>query len=84
MRHPNWPQTLRRFSFVVNVDGIKTLDEEETSPFTLVVIADMAGDAAPEECSPIQDEILLVALAKTVLQNVKEAPVYRVSGVKPG
>ena len=26
------------FSSVVNVDGIKTLDEEETSPFTLAVL----------------------------------------------
>ena len=69
---------------MVSVDGIKTLDEEETSPFTLVAIADMAGDEAAEECPLIQDEILLVALARTILQNVKEAPVYRVSGVKPG
>ena len=42
---------------MVNVDGIKTLDEEETSPFTLSVIAEMAGDEAPEECSPMQDEM---------------------------
>ena len=66
------------FSCVVNMNGIKTLDEEETSPFTLAVLADMAGDEAPEECSSIQDEILLAALANTIPQNVKEAPVYRV------
>ena len=53
-------------SFVVNVDGIKTLDEEETSPFTLTVLADMAGDEAPEECSTSQDEIVLAALARTI------------------
>ena len=53
-------------------------------PFTLAALADMAGDEAPEECPPIQDEILLVAVARAILQNVKEAPVYRVSGVKPG
>ena len=69
---------------MVNVDGIKTLDEEETSPFTLVAIADMAGDEAPEECSPNRGEILMVALTRTIPQHVKEVPVYRVSGVKPG
>ena len=53
-------------------------------PCTLIVFSDMVGDEAPEECSPIQDEILLVALARTIPQHVKEAPVYRVSGVKPG
>ena len=69
---------------MVNVDGIKNLDEEDTSPFTLVALSDMAGDEAPEDCPLIQDEVLLAALARTILQNVKEAPVYRVSGVKPG
>ena len=69
---------------MVNVDGIETLEEEETSPFTLAVLTDMVGDEAPEVCPPIQDEILQVALARTILPNVKEAPVYRVSGVKPG
>ena len=70
---------------MVNVDGAKTLDEEEASPFTLAAIADMVGDEAPEACSPFfQDEILLAALARTITENVKEAPVYRVSGVKPG
>ena len=72
------------FSFVVNMDRMKTLHEEETSPFTLAVLADMVGDEAREACCPIPDEILLVALARTIPQHVKEAPVYRVSGVKPG
>ena len=36
------------FAFVVHVDGIKTLDEEETSSFTLAVIADMVGGERPE------------------------------------
>ena len=44
------------FSFAVNGDGVQTLDEEETSLFTLAVLADMAGDEAPKECHPIQDE----------------------------
>ena len=34
--------------------------------------------------SSSQDDILMVALARAVSQNVKEVPVYRVSGVKPG
>ena len=65
------------------MDGIKTFDEEESSPFTVAVITDMVGDEAPEECPPMKDETLPVALARTI-PNVKEAPVYRVSGVKPG
>ena len=69
---------------MVIADGIQTLEEEETSPFTLAVLADMVGDEAPEECHLIQDEILLAALARTIPQHVKEAPVYRVSGVRPG
>ena len=35
------------------------------------------------QCPPIQDELLQAALAQKK-PNVKEAPVYRVSGVKPG
>ena len=69
---------------MVNVGGAQTLDEEETSPITLAVLADMAGDEAPEECSPFFKEKLLAASARTILQRVKEVPVYRVSGVKPG
>ena len=69
---------------MVNVDWINTLGEEYTSPFTLAALADMAGDEAPEECPPIKDAVLSVALARTISQNVKEAPVYRASGTKPG
>ena len=71
------------FSCVVNVDGIKTLEEEDTSPFTLAVLTDMVGHGAPEEYPPIHDEILHAALARTIPPNVEEAPVYHVSGVKP-
>ena len=49
---------------MVNVDGIKTPDEEETSPVTLAVLADMTGDETPKECPPIQYEILMAALAR--------------------
>ncbi len=68
---------------MVNVDGIKTLDEEDNSPITLAVHVDMAGDEKPEKCPPIQYEILMAALARAVPHNAKEVPVYRVSGVKP-
>ena len=84
MRHPSWLQNTASFSVVVNVGGIRTLDEEDASPFTLAVFADMAGDEAPEACPFMQDEILLAAWARRIHQHVKEAPVYRVSGVKPG
>ena len=37
-----------------------------------------------EETLPLQDEVLQVSLARTILLSVKETPVYRASGVKPG
>ena len=36
------------FSLVVNVDGIKTLEEEETLPFTLAALAEIIGEENPE------------------------------------
>jgi hypothetical protein len=67
-----------------SVDGIKTLEEEETLPLTLVALADMVGDKTSDELLPVQDEVLQASLAWTILPSVKEVPVYRVSGVKPG
>ena len=72
------------FSFVVNVDGIKTLAEEETLPLTLVVLAEIVGDETSDELLPLQYEVLQASLARTLLLSVKEVPIYRVSGVKAG
>ena len=72
------------FSCVVNVGGIKTLEEGQTMHSTLVALADLIGDDTSEETLPIRDEVLQASLARTILPSVKETPVYRVSGVKPG
>ena len=52
--------------------------------FTLVVLADLVGDEAQEDLPPAHDEVLQAALDRTIIPSGKEAPVYRVSGVKPG
>ncbi len=44
----------------------------------------MIGDENSEEILPLQDEVLQASLARTIISSVKEAPAYRVSGVKPG
>jgi hypothetical protein len=62
----------------------RLLTRKRPHPLTPVVIADMVGEETPEECPPLHYEILMVAWARTVPQNVKEVPVYRVSGVKSG
>ena len=51
---------------------------------TLVVLAEIAGDETLDELLAMQDEVLQASLARTILPSVKEVPVYRVSGVKPG
>ena len=68
----------------MNVDGIKDLEEEDTSPFTLAVLANMNEEESPEYLLLVQDEISQAALARTILTNVKKPPVYRASGVKTG
>ena len=70
------------FSFVVNVDGIKDLSDEETSPFTLVALANMIKEESQEDLLDVQDEILQAYLARTIFRCVKELPVYRAGGVK--
>ena len=72
------------FLFVVHVDGVKTLEEEETCPLTLVALAEIVGDETSDELLPVQDEVLQASLARTILPSVKEVPVYRVGGVKAG
>ena len=72
------------FSFVVNVDGITILEEEESLPLFLAVLAETLGDEASDVILPVQIEILKASLARTILPSVKEVPLYRVSGGKPG
>ena len=60
------------------------MTKKKPRPFTFAVLTYMAGDETAGACPPIQYEILMVALARTVPQNVKEVPVYRESGVRPG
>ena len=53
-------------------------------PLTLAALAEVVRDETSDELFPVQDEVLQASLAKTILPSVKEVPVYRVSGVKPG
>ena len=59
------------FSFVVNVDGIKTLEEQDTLPFTLAALAEMIGDESPDEIILVQVEVRQASLARTILPSVK-------------
>ena len=67
---------------MVNVDGIKELSDEETSPFTLGALANMIEEESQEDILNVHDEILQASLARTMLSSAKEFPVYRVSGSK--
>jgi hypothetical protein len=69
-------------SFAVNVDGIKDLSDEETSPFAIVSLANLSGEESQDDLLTVQDDILQASLARTIFPCVKELPVYRVSGVK--
>ena len=46
------------FSFVVNVDGIKDLSDEETSPFTLGALANTIEEKSQGDLLNVHDEIL--------------------------
>ena len=67
---------------VVKVDGIEYLNDEETSPFTLVALANMVKEESQEDLLNVQEEILQASSARTIFPCVKELPVYRASGVK--
>ena len=70
------------FSFVVNVDGIKDLSDEETSPFSSCALANMTEEESQDNFSEVHDEILQASLARTIVSSATESPVYRVSGSK--
>ena len=70
------------FFFVVSVDGIKDLFDEETSPFAFSVLSSMTAEEPHENISEVYDEILQASLARTVASSATEFPVYRVSGSK--
>ena len=72
------------FSFVVNVDGIKDLSDEATSPLALGALANMMNEEPHEGLSDVHDEILQASLARTIFASARDFPVYRVSGSKTG
>ena len=74
MKHPKLASNTASFSCVVNVDGINSLEEEETLPFTLVVLADLVGEEAQEYLPPAQDEVLQAALDRTICPSAKGRP----------
>ena len=70
------------FSFVVNVDGIADVSEEETSPFAYSILAGTTEEESQESFPDVHDEILQASLTRTVVPRAANFPAYRVSGSK--
>ena len=71
---------LRHSPFVVNVDGITDVSEEETSPFAYSVLASMTEEESQESSIDVHGEILQASLTRTVALRAVDFPAYRVSG----
>ncbi len=71
------------FFFVVGLDGIKDLSDEETSPVAHGALSRIIDKEPRADLSDDCDEILQASLGRTVPSSATEFPVYRVNGSGP-
>ena len=53
----NWLPTPLPSPFVVKVDGIKDISDEETLPFALVAFANLSREEPQDDLLAVQDEV---------------------------